>query len=259
MPGRLKRKDYESALEPLQQELNNLAHWLRHTGRRVVVVFEGRDAAGKGGTINAIAETLNPRQVRVVALAAPGEREKSQWYFQRYVAHLPSAGELVLFDRSWYNRAGVERVMGYCTDAEHDRFLHQAPRFEKMLVEDGILLLKYWLAVDQREQEERFAERAGDPLKRWKLSPVDLKARERYADYGRAREKMFAATHTRHAPWTVVDFKDQRRGRLNLIDHLLRKLPYRRLPEAPLKLPALGGKPGKERYTGKVRPIRGRY
>ncbi|MDX2299060.1 MAG: polyphosphate kinase 2, partial [Xanthomonadaceae bacterium] len=192
----MKRKAYETALEPLHLELNNLARWLAHTGQRMLVLFEGRDTAGKGGVIAAIAQTLNPRQCRVVALPKPSEREASQWYFQRYVAHLPAAGELVLFDRSWYNRAGVEHVMGYCTDAQYREFLKQAPRFEKMLVDDGILLFKYWLAVDQAEQEQRFAERASDPLKRWKLSPIDLKAREKYAEYGAARDKMFAATHS---------------------------------------------------------------
>ncbi len=257
--ARLRKKDYEKLIAPMQLELNNLAHWLRHTGKRMVVLFEGRDTAGKGGTINTIAETLNPRQVRIVALVTPTERERTQWYFQRYVEHLPATGELVLFDRSWYNRAGVERVMGYCTGAEYKRFLRQAPVFERMLVDDGILLHKYWLAVDQRHQEERFAERAKDPLKRWKLSPIDLKARERYADYGRARDAMIEATHNKHAPWCVVDFNDQRRGRLNLIRHLLDHVPDCRLPEEPFDLPPLEGKPARERYTGPVRPIRGRY
>jgi polyphosphate kinase len=255
----MKKKAYEEHLEPLQVELGNLAHWLRHTGRRVLALFEGRDAAGKGGCINAISERLNPRQVRIVALASPSERERTQWYFQRYIPHLPSAGELVLLDRSWYNRAGVERVMGYCTEVEYERFLEQAPRFEKMLVEDGIVLCKYWLSTDQEVQEERFAERANDPLKRWKLSPVDLEARRRYVEYGKARDAMFEATHTKHAPWHVVEFDDQRRGRLNLIDHFLRQVPYRRVKAAPIKLPPLRGKPGKERYRGPVKPIKGRY
>ena len=255
----MKKDAYENELEPLQVELNNLAHWLKHTGRRMLVIFEGRDAAGKGGTINAIAETLNPRQVRVVALAKPNERERTQWYFQRYVAHLPSAGELVLFDRSWYNRAGVEKVMGYCSDGECKRFLKDAPPFERALREDGILLFKYWLATDQAEQEERFAERAKDPLKRWKVSPIDLEARTRYADYGRARDAMFRATHKKHAPWFVVDFNDQRAGRLNLIRHLLDQVPDSKVDEKPLKLPRLSGKPGRERYSGPVKPVRGRY
>jgi polyphosphate kinase 2 len=255
----LKKKDYEEHLEPLRLELNNLAHWLRHTGRRLVVILEGRDAAGKGGVIGAIADGLNPRQVRVVSLSKPAERESTQWYFQRYIPHLPAAGELVMFDRSWYNRAGVERVMGYCTPNEYKRFLKQTPLFEKMLVDDGILLYKYWLAVDQRNQEERFAERAADPLKRWKLSPVDIAARQKYVEYGRARDAMFKATHTRHAPWRVVNFDDQRRGRLNLIQDLLEQVPDTHVPEETIQLPPLGGKPVKERFTGRVKPIRDRF
>ena len=255
----MKKKDYEAALEPLQLELNNLAHWLKHTGQRMLVLFEGRDAAGKGGTIGAIAGVLNPRQVHVVALARPTERERTQWYFQRYVPHLPAAGEIVLFDRSWYNRAGVEKVMGYCTAAEYKRFLRQVPIFEKLLCDEGILMFKYGLATDQVEQEQRFAERAGDPMKRWKISPIDIEARERYAEYGRARDAMFGATHRRHAPWHVVDFNDQRAGRLNLIRHLLDQLPDYKVAEKPLVLPPLSGKPGRERYTGPVKPIRGRY
>jgi polyphosphate kinase 2 len=255
----LKKKKYEEHLEDLQVELNNLAHWLRHSGRRMVVLFEGRDTAGKGGAISAIAERLNPRQVHIVAVATPTERERTQWYFQRYVAHLPAAGDLVLFDRSWYNRAGVEHVMGFCTRTEYERFLAQAPVFEKMLVDDGVLLFKYWLAVDQRYQEERFKERAEDPLKRWKLSPIDLRARTQYAEYGRARDAMFRATHTRYAPWHVVDFNDQRRGRLNLIRHLLDEVPDTRVRERTIDFPPLPGKPARERFTGPVKPIRGRY
>ena len=259
MPDKLKSKDYEQLLEPLQLELNNLMHWLTATGRRMVVLFEGRDAAGKGGVINAIAGTLNPRQVKVVALPKPTNGERTQWYFQRYVPHLPAAGELVMFDRSWYNRAGVEHVMGWCTDAEYRRFLKAAPVFEQQPVDDGILLYKYWLAVDQKQQEKRFAERAADPLKRWKLSPIDLEARQKYVAYGRARDRMFRATHTRHAPWTVVEFNDQKRGRLNLIRHLLDRAPDTRVPVPRLTLPPLKGKPAKERYTGPVQPIRGKY
>ncbi len=255
----MKKKDYEALLEPLQLELNNLMHWLRHTGRRMVVLFEGRDTAGKGGVINAITETLNPRQVRVVALGAPTDREKSQWYFQRYVPHLPAAGELVLCDRSWYNRAGVEKVMGFCTQTQYERFLRQAPVFERLLVDDGILLHKYWLAVNQEFQEERFAERAADPLKRWKLSPIDLKAREQYEEYGRARDAMFKATHRNQAPWCLVEFNDQRRGRLTLIRHLLDQVADCKVPETPLSLPRLKGRPATERYTGPVQPIRSRY
>ena len=258
-PTRLKKKPYERELERLQGELNNLAHWLQHTGRRMLVLFEGRDTAGKGGSINAIAERLNPRQVHIVGLAKPTERERSQWYFQRYIAHLPAAGELVLFDRSWYNRAGVEHVMGFCTQAEYELFLEQAPAFEKTLVDDGILLYKYWLSVDQQYQEERFQERAADPLKRWKLSPIDLKARERYVEYGRARDAMFEATHTKHAPWYVVDFNDQRRGRLNLIRHLLDRVPDSHVPEAPFDLPPLPGTLARERFKGPVKPIRDQY
>lgn len=257
--GKLKKDDYEELIEPLNVELNNVARWLQKTGRRMVVVIEGRDTAGKGGCVGAIADRLNPRQARIVALPKPSEREQTQWFFQRYVAHLPAAGEIVLFDRSWYNRAGVERVMGYCTKAQYTLFLQQAPLFERMLVDDGILLLKYWLAVDQEKQEERFADRAADPLKRWKLSPVDLQAREHYKDYGDARDRMFRATHTRDAPWHVVNFNDQRRGRLTLIRHLLDHVPDPRLPETPLDLPRLRGRTQRERYRGPVRPIRNRY
>ncbi len=251
----LKRKEYEPLLEGMQTELNNLARWLKHTGTRMLVVIEGRDTAGKGGVIRAIAEPLNPRQVRTVALAKPTERERTEWYFQRYVAHLPAAGELVLLDRSWYNRAGVEKVMGYCTSAEYELFLKQAPMFERMLVDDGILLFKYWLTVDQDRQEERFAERASDPMKQWKLSPIDLEARARYVEYGQARDAMFEATHTPHAPWVAVDFNDQRRGRLTLIRHLLDHTPDLTLPGEPLELPPLGCEPRKDEFNGPVKPI----
>ncbi|MEO5740109.1 MAG: polyphosphate kinase 2 [Vicinamibacterales bacterium] len=257
--GKLTRKEYETLLEPMQVELNNLGRWLRHTGSRMAVVVEGRDTAGKGGLISAIAERLNPRQVHVVGLTKPTEHERTQWYFQRYIPHLPAAGELVLFDRSWYTRAGVEKVMGYCTSGEYELFLKQAPMFENMLVDDGILLHKYWLTVDQRHQEERFQERAADPLKRWKLSPIDFEARARYVEYGRARDAMFKGTHTRHAPWFAVDFNNQRRGRLNLIRHLLDRTPDLTLPDEPLELPPLAGAPKKDRFTGPVKPIRGRY
>ena len=257
--GKLTRKEYENLLEPMQVELNNLAHWLKHTGTRMVVLIEGRDTAGKGGLISAIAERLNPRQVRIVGLAKPTERERTQWYFQRYVSHLPAAGELVIFDRSWYNRAGVEKVMGFCTSDEYERFLKQAPMFEEMLVNDGILLHKYWLTVDQEHQEERFAERAADPLKRWKLSPIDLEARTRYVEYGQARDAMFEATHTRYAPWAAVDFNDQRRGRLNLIRHLLDHTPDLTVPDTPLALQPLAGAPHKDDFNGPVKPIPNRY
>ena len=251
----LKRKDYEARLKPLQLELAAMARWASHCGARIVVVVEGRDTAGKGGAIGAITEHLNPRQCRVVALPKPSEREATQWYFQRYIAHLPAAGEIVLFDRSWYNRAGVEKVMGYCTDEQYQRFLQQAPVFERGITDDGILLFKYWLCVDQAQQEECFAERADEPLKSWKLSPIDLKAREKYADYTAAREAMLKATHTANAPWTLVDFNDQRVGRLTMIRDLLDRLPDTRVPVEPLGLPPLRGKLHKERY-GVLKPIK---
>jgi polyphosphate kinase 2 len=257
--GKLKRKEYEEALEGLQVELNRMARWLQHSRRRLVVLVEGRDTAGKGGVISAIADCLNPRHCHVVALGKPDDREQGEWYFQRYAAHLPTAGDISLFDRSWYNRAGVEQVMGFATPAQVAAFLKQVPVFEKMLVDDGILLFKYWLAVDQGKQEERFAERAADPLKRWKLSPIDLEAREKYAEYGRARDAMFKATHKAHAPWTVVDFNDQKRGRLNLIRDLLDRLPDVTVPEPEFELPALKGRPGKERYRTEVKPIKGAW
>jgi len=250
----MKKKAYEKAIEPLEEELNNLVRWLKHTGRRMVVLLEGRDTAGKGGTISAITERLNPRQVRVVALSKPTERESTQWYFQRYVAHLPAAGELVLFDRSWYNRAGVEKVMGFCSDEEYTRFLKEVPRFEQLLVDDGIMLLKYWLAVDQEEQEARFAERAQDPLKRWKLSPIDLEARQHYDAYGRARDAMFTATHTKATPWFVVNFNNQREGRVRLIRHLLDQVPDTHITPDPLPLPPLKGKSAKERHRV-IKPV----
>src|SRR5688572_32587747 len=250
----LGKAEYQERLEPLQLQLVNLARWLQHTGKRLVVVIEGRDTAGKGGVIAAIGERLNPRQCHVVALGKPSERESTQWYFQRYVPHLPAAGEIVLFDRSWYNRAGVETIMGFCTPEQTAAFLEQAPRFERLLVDDGILLFKYWLTVDQAEQEQRFAERLNDPLKRWKLSPIDLEARKHYDDYTKAREVMLEATHSKHAPWTLVDFNDQRQGRLSLIRDLLSRLPETKLPETELEFPPLKGKPSKEKY-GVLKPI----
>ena len=251
---KLKRKDYEALLQPLQTELANMARWVQHTGQRVVVVFEGRDTAGKGGAINAIREHLNPRQCHVVALPKPTGREAGQWYFQRYAAQLPAAGEIALFDRSWYNRAGVEKVMGFASDAQVEAFLHATPQFEQQLVDDGILLFKYWLCCDQEQQEKRFAERLEDPLKGWKLSPIDLEARKRYRDYTRAREDMLKATHTRHAPWTLVDFNDQKRGRLALIRDLLDRLPDTAIDAPKIEFPKLAGKPAKERY-GVLKPI----
>jgi len=253
--GDMKRKDYEAALEPLQRELVDAQRWIMEEGKRLVVVFEGRDAAGKGGVIKAISQQLNTRGYRVVALSKPSEQERGQWYFQRYVEHLPGAGEIVLFDRSWYNRAGVEKVMGFCTDAEYRLFLDQTPAFERLLSDAGTLLVKYWLTVDQAQQEERFAERAADPLKRWKISPIDIAAREKYADYGKARDAMIAATHAPNAPWFLVDFNDQRSGRLNLIRHLLDWLPDRKVPGKPLKLPKLKGKPGREQVADASRAL----
>ena len=239
----------------MQVELNRLARWVQHGGKRVLVLFEGRDTAGKGGVISAIADTLNPRQCRVVALSKPSDAESTQWYFQRYVPHLPAAGEIVLFDRSWYNRAGVEKVMGFCTDAQYRRFLEEAPVFERLLVDDGILLFKYWLTVDQAYQEERFRERFDDPLKRWKLSPIDLKARTKYREYGAARDAMLEATHTEHAPWTLVDFNDQKRGRLTLIRHLLDRVPDVEVPEETFAFPPLAHEALKEEFRGPLRPI----
>ncbi len=251
---KLKRKDYEELLEPMQVDLVAMARWVAATGKRVVVLFEGRDTAGKGGSIDAIREHLNPRQCRVVALPKPNDRESTQWYFQRYAAHMPAAGEIVLFDRSWYNRAGVEKVMGFADDAQVKAFLSQVPAFEKQLIYDGNLLFKYWLCCDQQEQEKRFAERVQDPLKRWKLSPIDMQARAKYADYTRAREAMLKATHTDIAPWTLVEFNDQKRGRLTLIRDLLDRLPDTHVPDTKLKLTPLPGKPLKERY-GVIEPI----
>jgi polyphosphate kinase len=254
-PG-LSKKAYLEALAPLQVELNAMAHWVQRQGHRVVVLFEGRDTAGKGGAIKAIADTLNPRQCRVVALPKPSEREASQWYFQRHVAHLPSAGEIVLFDRSWYNRAGVEAVMGFCTPEQTKAFLKQTPTFERMLVDDGVLLFKYWLTVDQAQQEARFAERLQDPLKRWKLSPIDLKARAHYAAYGRARDRMLKATHHPKTPWTLVDFNDQKLGRLTLLRNLLDRLPDTRLPDETLALEPLADASLTERFQGPIKPIK---
>jgi polyphosphate kinase 2 len=252
--SKLKRKDYDALLQPMQVELAEAARWLQFAGKRLVVIFEGRDTAGKGGAIDAVSEHINPRQCRVVALPKPNEREQTQWYFQRYVEHLPAEGEIVLFDRSWYNRAGVEKVMNYASDVQIKTFLQQAPVFDKQLVDDGFLLFKYWLCCDQDKQEKRFAERRNDPLKGWKLSTVDLKAREHYSDYTRARETMLKATHTTAAPWTLVDFNDQKIGRLTLIRDLLDRLPETHV-EAPLiDLPKLAGKPAKERY-GNLKPI----
>lgn len=245
----LKGKQYEDLLEPLELELVAMARWAKATGQRIVILFEGRDTAGKGGAIRAVSQQLNPRQCRIVALSKPTEAEQGQWYFQRYAKHLPSAGEIVLFDRSWYNRAGVERVMGYATPEQVDAFLKAAPAFEKQLVADGILLFKYWLTTDQGKQEDRLKERLEDPLKRWKLSPVDLAARGLYDAYTQAREAMLAATHTQWAPWTLVDFNDQKRGRLTLIRDLLDRLPDTYVELPPLDFPDLEHDPHTESYT----------
>jgi polyphosphate kinase 2 len=252
--GHLKRKEYEKALEPMQRELVDLARWVAAAGARVVVLFEGRDSAGKGGVIEAIRQHLNPRQVRHVALTKPTEAEKGQWYFQRYVAQLPSAGEIALFDRSWYNRVGVEQVMGFASPGQVKAFLKAAPVFEKLLTDDDVLLFKYWLTCDQDEQEKRFADRREDPLKGWKLSPIDIAAREKYDVYTAAREAMLKATHTRHAPWTLVDFNDQKRGRLTLIRNLLDRIPECKDEEPKVDLPPLTHKPSEERF-GVLEPI----
>ena len=252
--GKLKRKKFDEHYEPMEEELVAMARWAAATGARVVVVFEGRDTAGKGGAIKALAGPINPRQCRVVALSKPSEAEQGQWYFQRYAAHLPGKGEIVLFDRSWYNRAGVEKVMGFASEAQVAAFLKAAPDFEKQLVDDGILLFKYWLTTDQALQEERIAERLADPLKRWKLSPIDLSAREKYAEYTAAREAMLKATHTKHAPWTLVDFNDQKLGRLSLIRDLLDRLPDTQVDAAELVLKPLGHEPLSESY-GALKPI----
>ena len=246
--------EYDELLKPMAKELSAMARWVSETGQRMVIVFEGRDTAGKGGSIEMFARLLNPRQCRVVALPSPNERERTQWYFQRYVQHLPAQGEMVLFDRSWYNRAGVERVMGFCTVDQAQDFLNAAPEFERHLVDDGILLFKYWLCCDQEVQEQRFANRLHSPVKRWKLSPIDMKAREHYEDYTEAREMMLSATHTDFAPWTLVDFNDQPLGRLTLLRDLLDRVPDTELPLADIPWPPLKHPPLKERY-GVLQPI----
>ncbi len=241
---RLERKRYEQELARLFIELVKLQEWVRAQGLKVVVLFEGRDAAGKGGVIKRITEPLNPRYARVVALAAPTERERTQWYFQRYVPHLPSAGEIVLFDRSWYNRAGVERVMGFCTEDEYQEFLRSCPEFERMLIRSGLILIKYWFSVSDEEQERRFQDRIADPTKRWKLSPMDLESRARWVEYSRAKDEMFAYTDTKQSPWWVVPSDDKRRARLNCIHHLLSMVPYRDLTPEPIVLPPRQHDPG---------------
>jgi len=233
----MKRKDYEKALRSLQVELCVLQDWVKTKGLRVIVVFEGRDAAGKGGTIKAITDRVSPRVFRVVALPAPSDREKSQLYMQRFLRHAPAAGELVIFDRSWYNRAGVEYVMGFCTEAQHRRFLKVCPEFEQYIVDDGIQLIKFWLEVSDEEQKRRFAARIEDPLRQWKLSPTDLCSRTRWFEYSRARDLMLKATDTKFAPWYIVPSDDKKRARLNCIGHLLDLIPYKRIPAKKVNLP----------------------
>ncbi|MGW1342728.1 polyphosphate kinase 2 [Kribbella sp. NPDC002412] len=244
---RLPKKVYERELLRLQAELVKLQEWVRAEGARLVVVFEGRDAAGKGSTIKRVTQYLNPRVARIVALPAPTERERTQWYFQRYVEHLPAAGEIALFDRSWYNRAGVERVMGFCTVQEYARFLHQSPIFERMLLEDGVLLRKYWFSVSDTEQENRFRSRLEDPMRRWKLSPMDLESITRWEEYSRAKDEMFIHTDIPEAPWYVVESEDKRAARINMIAHLLSTVPYRDVQRPPLELPARPPSGGYER------------
>jgi polyphosphate kinase 2 len=235
MPGHM----YEEELAKIQVELVRLQEWIKYKGLRVVVLFEGRDAAGKGGAIKRITESLNPRVCRVVALGVPTEKEKTQWYFQRYVSHLPAAGEMVLFDRSWYNRAGVERVMGFCTEAEYWDFLRSCPNFETMLIRSGIILIKYWFSVSDREQEKRFLQRINDPTRRWKISPMDVESRTKWVEYSRAKDEMFAYTDTKQSPWFVVEADDKRRARLNCISHLLGFIPYSDVPRETIILPPL--------------------
>src|SRR5271157_1799342 len=230
---------YDHELRRLQIELVKLQEWIRHKGLKLVAVFEGRDAAGKGGAIKRITETLNPRVCRIVALTTPTEREQTQWYFQRYVAHLPAAGEMVLFDRSWYNRAGVERVMGFCSEAQYLEFMQSCSEFERMLVRSGIRLIKYWFSVSDEEQERRFQDRMKNVTKRWKLSPMDLESRKHWADYSRAKDEMFAVTDTKQVPWYVVNAEDKKSARLNVIRHLLSQFVYRDLTPQPLPLPPL--------------------
>jgi polyphosphate kinase 2 len=235
--SKISNKKYEKHLANLQLELVKMQYWVKHTGTRIVVLFEGRDAAGKGGTIKRITEPLNPRGCRVVALGTPNESEKTQWYFQRYIAHLPAAGEIVCFDRSWYNRAGVEHVMGFCTDKQYNDFLQDCPEFERMLVRSGIILLKYWFSVSDEEQERRFQSRTIDPARRWKLSPMDLESRDRWIEYSKAKDAMFSHTNIPEAPWFTVEADDKKRARLNCIHHLLTKIPYQDMTPPAMELP----------------------
>ena len=245
---KLPKKRYEKKLRKLQIELVKQQEWIKHKGLKAVVIFEGRDAAGKGGVIKRITESLNPRSCRVIALGKPTDKESSQWYFQRYVRQLPAAGEMVLFDRSWYNRAGVERVMGFCSDEEYEEFLRSCPEFERMIVRSGITLIKYWFSVSDEEQEKRFHDRIDDPTKRWKLSPMDLESRSRWVEYSKAKDEMFVHTDIKQAPWYVVDADEKRRARLNCISHLLSVIPYKDLTPEPIKLPP------RQEDAGYVRP-----
>jgi polyphosphate kinase len=247
-PAKLPEAVFDRELARLQRELVLMQEYIKAEGLKVVVVFEGRDAAGKGGVIRRIVERLNPRVCRVVALGTPTEREKTQWYFQRYAPHLPAGGEMVLFDRSWYNRAGVERVMGFCSEQEYQEFMRSCPEFERMLVRSGTILVKYWFSVSDDEQERRFQARATDPMRRWKLSPMDLKSREKWVDYSRAKDEMFMYTDIKQAPWYVVNADDKRRARLNCISHLLSLIPYEDTTPEPIKLPP------RQTDTGYVRP-----
>ncbi len=240
----LSSNEYHAELKRLQIELVKLQNWIKTKGLKVVVIFEGRDAAGKGGTIKRITQTLNPRSCRVAALATPTEREKTQWYFQRYVAHLPAAGEMVLFDRSWYNRAGVEKVMGFCTNDEYWEFLRSCPNFERMLIRSGIILIKYWFSVSQDEQEKRFRARLNDPTKSWKLSSIDIKSMELFVEYSKAKDEMFAYTDTKLSPWYVVEADNKKRARLNCIHHLLSKIPYKEIEQEKIELPDPSGNKG---------------
>ena len=235
--GRLKRKAYEKELSRLQEELCKLQDWVKYKGLRVIIVFEGRDAAGKGGTIRAITERVSPRVFRLVALPTPSDREKSQMYVQRYMQHFPAAGEIVVFDRSWYNRAGVEHVMGFCTPEQHRRFLKLCPEIEKYIVDGGVILIKYWMEVGKEEQERRFEARIKDPLRQWKLSPMDLESFRRWYEYSRARDQMLEATDRKHAPWYIVRSDDKKKARLNCISHLLSRIPYGKTPREKVKLP----------------------
>jgi polyphosphate kinase len=234
---KLKRKFYEKELARLQIELVKLQYWIKHQGLQLVIIFEGRDAAGKGGTIKRISEPMNPRGCRIVALGTPSDREKTQWYFQRYVAHLPGAGEIVLCDRSWYNRAGVERVMGFCTEDEYREFMQSCPEFERMLVRSGIILLKYWFSVSDEEQERRFQSRILEPAKRWKISPMDIESRDRWVEYSQAKDEMLSHTNIPEAPWFTVDSDDKRRAHLNCISHVLSKVSYEDITPEPIELP----------------------